>query len=408
MKKIFIVVFFFFTYVFTNACTTAVISGKFTKDGRPLLLKHRDTHFVENKIRFFDDGKFDYIGLINSVDSKGKEVWAGVNSAGFAIMNSASYNLKALDDTTTIQDSEGVVMKLALQNCRTVDDFQLLLEGMKKPLGVEANFGVIDAEGGCAFFEVNNFTIKKLDANDPAIVPFGYLIHTNFSFTGRKDEGKGYIRYLTAEELFGRASETNNLDFKFLLQDVSRSLKNSLLKTDLAVNPPSESEEKFVTLEDYIVRYSSVATVVVQGVRPGEAPELSTMWTVLGFQLTSVAVPVWVKAGENLPKILTAPDSSNAPLCRMALKLKKQCFPVSRGSGRKYLLLSKVINEEGNGFLQLLLPVENENIARAIKLLEEWRKANKLSESQARDYYNFVDQNVAESYEKLFGLKAFK
>ncbi len=408
MKKIFIVVFFFFTYVFTNACTTAVISGKFTKDGRPLLLKHRDTHFVENKIRFFDDGKFDYIGLINSVDSKGKEVWAGVNSAGFAIMNSASYNLKALDDTTTIQDSEGVVMKLALQNCRTVDDFQLLLEGMKKPLGVEANFGVIDAEGGCAFFEVNNFTIKKLDANDPAIAPFGYLIHTNFSFTGRKDEGKGYIRYLTAEELFGRASETNNLDFKFLLQDVSRSLKNSLLKTDLAVNPPSESEEKFVTLEDYIVRYSSVATVVVQGVRPGEAPELSTMWTVLGFQLTSVAVPVWVKAGENLPKILTAPDSSNAPLCRMALKLKKQCYPVSRGSGRKYLLLSKVINEGGNGFLQLLRPVENENIARAIKLLEEWRKANKLSESQARDYYNFVDRHVAESYEKLFGLKAFK
>ncbi len=408
MKKIFIVVFFFFTYVFTNACTTAVISGKFTKDGRPLLLKHRDTHFVENKFRFFDDGKFDYIGLINSVDSKGKEVWAGVNSAGFAIMNSASYNLKALDDTTTIQDSEGVVMKLALQNCRTVDDFQLLLEGMKKPLGVEANFGVIDAEGGCAFFEVNNFTIKKLDANDPAIAPFGYLIHTNFSFTGRKDEGKGYIRYLTAEELFGRASETNNLDFKFLLQDVSRSLKNSLLKTDLAVNPPSESEEKFVTLEDYIVRYSSVATVVVQGVRPGEAPELSTMWTVLGFQLTSVAVPVWVKAGKELPKILTAPDSLNAPLCRMALELKKQCFPVSRGSGRKYLLLSKVINEGGNGFLQLLRPVENENIARAIKLLEEWRKANKLSESQARDYYNFIDRHVAESYEKLFGLKAFK
>ncbi len=407
MKKLFL---FFFILTFTASvypCTTAIISGKYTKDGRPLLLKHRDTHFFKNKLMYFDDGKFNYIGLINSVDKDGKEVWAGVNSVGFAIMNSASYNLKAQGDTTTIKDQEGKIMKRALQNCRTVDDFEELLQNLPKPLGAEANFGTIDAQGGCAYFEVNNFDIKKIDVNDPTIAPFGYVIRTNFSFSGRKDAGKGYIRYMTAEELFNKASESDDIDYRFILQDVSRSLKHSLLGTDLKLNPPSENEKKFVTLEDYIVRYSSAATVVVQGVRKGEAPELSTIWTILGFQLTSVAVPVWVKAGRELPKILTAKDTLNAPLCAMALKLKEQCFPVERGSGKKYLLLSKVINKERTGFLQLLKPLENENFRKAEKLLKKWRKANSLSKKEAKEFYADIDKRISETYTKLFGLKAF-
>ncbi len=404
MKKLFLLFFAFALNLYP--CTTAIISGKYTKDGRPLLLKHRDTHFFKNKLRFFDDGKFDYIGLINSVDSTGSEVWAGLNSAGFSIMNSASYNLKSPDDTTTLQDREGVVMKLALQNCETVADFKELLESLPKPLGVEANFGVIDAHGGAAYFEVNNFEVKMIDVNDPAQAPFGFVVRTNFSTYGIKDKGKGYIRYFTAEELLNEAVQRNKLDYRYLLRNVSRSLKHSLLGTDLLKNPPSEKEQQFVTLEDYIVRYSSVATVVIQGVREGEKPELATMWTVLGFQLTSVAVPVWVK-GKTLPKLLTAKDTLNAPLCKMALKLKELCFPVERGSGKKYLFLSKVANQEGKGFLQLLAPVEAENIKRAEILLGKWRKENSISKKEILTYYDFIDRFVAKKYFELFGVSAF-
>jgi hypothetical protein len=407
MRRFLILVLSLVITTLSKPCTTAVISGKFTKDGRPLLFKHRDTHFFQNKIRFFDDGKYDYLGLINSEDAAGKEVWTGLNSEGFAIMNSASYNLKSLTDTTRVQDKEGEIMKLALMNCATVNDFEELLRDLPKPLGVEANFGVIDAYGGAAYFEVNNFSINKIDVNDSTIAPFGYVIRTNFSFTGRKDEGKGYIRYLTAEELLDKASETNDLDFKFLLQDVSRSLKHSLLNVDLSLNPPSEKENKFVVLEDFIPRYSSVSTVVVQGVRHGESPALSTMWTILGFQLTSVAVPLWVNTKETLPRLLTAADSSNAPLCEMALKLKAKCFPISRGSGKKYMLLSKVVNKEQTGFLQLLRTVENKIITNGISLLEKWRKKNAFSVKEAVEFYKFVDSYVSAKYEKLFGLKAF-
>ena len=72
------------------ACTTAVISGSNTSDGRPLLIKHRDSGFEHNRLVYFTDGDYDYIGLVNSVDSSNSEVWAGTNSAGFCIINSTA------------------------------------------------------------------------------------------------------------------------------------------------------------------------------------------------------------------------------------------------------------------------------------------------------------------------------
>ncbi len=209
MRKIMIIIFTCFIYVSSlYACTTAIISGKFTVDGRPLLLKHRDTDVLQNKLMFFNDGKYEHIGLINSPDSLGKEIWAGCNSMGFAIMNSASYNLN-LKDTTSLKDREGLVMKQALQTCATIEDFEELLRNLPKPLGVEANFGVIDAKGGAAYYETGNFDFKKFDVNDPIIAPFGYIIRTNFSFTGDRKEDYGLIRYQTAEELFNIASIYN-------------------------------------------------------------------------------------------------------------------------------------------------------------------------------------------------------
>ena len=70
---------FFMVFISINesgACTTAIISGKATIDGRPLLLKHRDSNFFQNKLMYFDDGKYNYIGLVNSEDLEGKEIGA--------------------------------------------------------------------------------------------------------------------------------------------------------------------------------------------------------------------------------------------------------------------------------------------------------------------------------------------
>lgn len=404
MKNIIIMLLFFLIQdVF--ACTTAVISGKFTTDGRPLLLKHRDSNFNQNKLMYFDDGKYNYIGLVNSEDINGKEVWGGVNSEGFAIINSASYNIKDDADTTFIIDKEGEVMKKALQECKTIYDFENLLINYKKPIGVEANFGVIDAYGGAAYFETNNFSFVKIDANDLTSAPFGYIIRTNYSFNGRNDEGYGYIRYLTTEQLFYQASSESSLNKKFILQEVSRSLKHSLLDVDYTKEiTVSQNDNYFVSFQDFIPRNSSVSTVLIQGVKQGESPELSTLWTILGFQLTSIAIPTWVKAGNTLPDLMLADSSGNAPLCDYTLKLKEECFPIERGSGYKYLKLSKVINKEGKGFIQILRPLENEIILETDKNLKRWRSNNNLPIEEVHNLYNWINKRVKKAYKDNFSL----
>ena len=211
---IFILIFLFSSHLYP--CTTAIVSGQFTVDGRPLLFKHRDTGFAQNKLMYFTDGKYEYIATVNSADSEGNEVWAGYNSSGFAIMNSEAYNLN-MGDTTSLRDREGFLMKQALQECGSLEDFEKLLDRLPKPLGVRANFGVIDAFGGAAYYETGHFGWKKFDANDAGQAPFGFLIRTNFSFSGVPDQGYGYIRYQNAENLLYQASAEKNLDYRFIL-----------------------------------------------------------------------------------------------------------------------------------------------------------------------------------------------
>ena len=325
MKNILLTVTLILIIVYSSfACTTTIVSGKATVDGRPLLFKHRDTGDSQNKVMFFEDGNYEYIGLVNAKDTDGKEVWAGCNSAGFAIMNSATYN-QNLSDTTKLKDREGFVMKQALQECTNLQDFEELLKKLPKPLGVDANFGVIDASGGAAYYETNNYKFTKYDVNDPAVAPYGYIIRTNYAFTGERHEDYGVIRYQTATEMFEQAYASNSLSHKFLLQDVSRSLNHSLTKTNLREQiPATEDSKAFVNFKDFIPRYYSSATTCIQGVKNDESAELTTMWTILGFQLSSVAIPTWIAGGKEMPKILMVDSTGTAPLCDKALTLKKE------------------------------------------------------------------------------------
>lgn len=404
IKKLFLVsLIYIFSIINIFPCTTVIISGKITVDGRPLLWKHRDSNSFQNKIMFFTDGKFKYIGLVNSEDINGNEIWIGCNEKGFAIMNSASYNLKDKNDKTEIADREGIVMKLALQQCETIDDFEKLLQSMEKPLGVEANFGVIDAKGGAAYFETNNFTYKKYDVNDPEVAPLGYLIRSNFSFSGREDEGYGYIRYATAQELFLYADEINDLSYKFIIQNITRSLKHSLTKMDLQsyVNE-LDTEPRYFTFEDFIPRYISTSSVVVQGVNENEDPKLTTMWTVLGFPLSSVAIPIFAGCEGNIPTCLVSDKTGNAKLCDLSLKFKDLIFPIKRGSGTKYANLTALINKNNTGIMQKIVPIENKIIEEGEKYLVSWRASNSINFSELIKFNGWVDKLISNEYKLLF------
>ena len=73
------------------ACTSVIISGKASPDGRPIMWKHRDTGFLDNRLEYVKGEKYNFIGLVNSTESTSvSEVWIGSNEAGFSIMNTAS------------------------------------------------------------------------------------------------------------------------------------------------------------------------------------------------------------------------------------------------------------------------------------------------------------------------------
>ncbi len=384
------------------ACTTAIVSGKATPDGRPILWKHRDSDHFNNKMMYFKGGKYTFIGLINSDDSS--QVWAGTNSAGFSIMNAASYNLKALDDNTQFQDQEGVLMKLALSRCATVAEFQHLLDSLLKPLGVEANFGVIDAVGGAGYFETDNFKYTFYNANDPSIAPEGYLIRTNYSISGRENEGKGYNRYNTAAAIIAEAYQAKSITAEFFLTKATLSLRHELTQTDLAdiFTKKEEFQNRLYPFRDYIVRYSSSSTVVVNGVKPGESPSLITTWVKIGFQPASVSVPLWVSAGEKLPSLITAPGKKNSLLCTFTLLLKKGCFPVQRGNdeSESYIYLEKLGNIRNEGIMQLNVELEKEILTRTDKLITKWRKLG-FNDDEALDFYTEIDKSITDYYAQM-------
>ena len=204
------------------ACTSVIISGKVRADGRAVMMKHRDSDHVSNDILWFQGEKYSFIGLVNTDVPLTREVWAGTNSAGFSIMNTATYDLKEDDVPAEQMDKEGYVMYRALEICATVQDFEHFLDTLSKPMGIEANFGVIDAKGGAMYYEVDNWRIRaKYDINEE---PSGYRVVTNFTWSGRQEDRKGVDRYEKACDLLAETCiPISEWDHDFLINKISRS-----------------------------------------------------------------------------------------------------------------------------------------------------------------------------------------
>lgn len=246
--------------------------------------------------------------------------------------------------------------------------------------------------------------LMKFDVNDPLVAPNGYLIRTNFSFTGDGEHGMGYIRFATALQLFNGYYKDSNISLDFVLEKADRNLQNSLIKSDLYKMPaPEDSTVTFVPFRDYIVRNSTVSSMIVQGVKPGEDPRLTTMWTVLGFPLTTIVTPVWVAAGNDLPSVTIAPVGKTAPINKKALELKKKIFPALIDNGRDYINLSAVMNKKGTGIVQKLLPMEKEIVSKTQSMISSWREKgfNKLECTQ---HYKWLDEYITKVYKDQFGL----
>ena len=330
------------------ACTTGLASASATRDGRSLLWKNRDSGHGSNEVACFYSGEICFIGIINADDTS--QVWAGINQSGFAIMNAESRDM-ARPGENTRYDDEGVFMKEALAGCRTIDDFEGMLQKSNAAgRAVTSNFGVIDASGRAAFFETGNHEYFRFDA-DPA--EDNFLVRANFAMRARSDEGYGKIRFGRAQQLFREALAQRNLDARYVSRVVS---------TDVFLAAAEDTGP--VRTQDTVNRYRTVSAATFAGIRDGEDPELSTFWCTLGEPVVSITLPLWTYA-RSVPGPLNG--ANGAPLNELFRELKEKVYHC----GDPQLLDRGMARE----IWERLRPVQESIFHRTDKKLRKWRES---------------------------------
>jgi len=359
-----------------EGCTSAVISPAASTGGVPLLWKNRDTGTLSNKVVFVKDSPYSYLALVNAQVPSGRHTFAGLNSAGFAIMNTVAYNLPRKSGET--EDLEGIMMADALRTCRTVDDFERYLqENLGPDLGSLANFGVIDADGKAFIFEVHNHGYEKLDA---AEAEARYLVNTNFARSGAEGEGAGYLRFERASLLF-EGFAPGQVDYRTILTQFTRDLGHVLLQQPSLENARAkpEDEDLWIFTRDCINRPSTSAAVVIVGKDPSDANSVATMWVIPGEPVTAIAIPLWVEARSSPAPLW---EGEQAPMWRESLRLKDVIHPMSEGYKGHYLNLTRLDNADGTGFLPLILETEAKIIGETLEFLGKRHSPEELAAFQ--------------------------
>ena len=381
-----------------GACTSFIVSGKVTPDGRPLIFKNRDTSGMNNVAVLVQGEKYRYIGIVGAKDIRPTDVWGGHNEAGFAIMNTAAYNLNGCKSEDA--DNDGVVMRRALEVCSSLQDFENLLDTLPKPMGVNSNYGVLDAKGGCAYYETGDRGFVKYDANNPQDAPDGYIVRTNHGLSGCRDIDQGVERYMAISDLMAQACREKNFEHKYLLTHVPRYLTHGLTKINLYdMMPQDEEDTHLFPFVDFIPRFISASAIMVQGVQEAEDPSQTISWISIGWPMASVAMPLMIQGETDLPKVVTHGEDGKSWLCTQAMEQKMRVFPLRRGNKRDYIDIAKLINRKGTGIAQRIVPIESEVLKRGDAVIKKIRKGKGHdAERWLREYYAWVDEYLMKTY----------
>ncbi|MFP4458526.1 MAG: T9SS type A sorting domain-containing protein [Candidatus Zixiibacteriota bacterium] len=300
-----------------DACTIGVFSGEVTYDGRPMLWKNRDVSDEDQEYAYFDDGTYSYVTNIYSNDTG--RGWMGVNEVGFGIINSDTYNNGTHHHPGP---DDGTVMKIALKNCQTVEDFEYYLM-TTNDTGRKGchNYGVIDAFGGAAIFEASNTSYVRFDAADE---PHGYLLRTNYAFSGDTlGYCSGYDRYMMAEEIVSRQ---DFVDYRFIIDSLASNLQRpGLDPMPLPYeNPSSPYPFGYIVTSNTINREMTSSTSVIIGKIFGEdSDQYPYMWAMFGQPYIALPIPLWPNSGAMRSSLDGTYGSS---LCDAARYLKASIY----------------------------------------------------------------------------------
>ena len=274
------------------ACTSAIVSVQRSSEGVPLLWKHRDnTKTFNTRVAHITGGKYAYTAVVPNGKRYATGAYAGINEKGFGVMTTATSNLPE----STVEEYEackrprlqGGAMWNGLRECETIAEFEEMLKTTKRNRRSHSNFGVGDATGAVAYFEVWDLGYRRYDISESG--NDGFDVRTNFSQAGNpKKKGSSKRRYdLIIREMSKHCGEFSPCDFI----GYSRSY-NSVKYGDVL-----SSDNSYTCNNHTVPRYSSVGSFVI--VCDAKNPRMLVM---NGHPVSSIAVPVYVKAKDEIPQ----------------------------------------------------------------------------------------------------------
>lgn len=362
------------------SCTSVIVSGRLSPDGRPMIMKNRDSYTFSNAMAVIHGERHRFLAVVNAGKEDDHQAWSGHNDAGFAIANTAAYNLNG----SGVND--GRVMYRALELCATLKDFENMLDTLRRPMKVDSNFAVLDAEGGCAYYEVGDSGYVKFDCNDPMLAPYGYMVRTNHAYTGERRRDKGVDRYYAIADFMLRAYRNDYMDAESLITMIPRYLTHGGTRVNLYDMMPDDASATLTCpFSDFIPRDVTTSVELIQGVRPGEDPLLTCAWCIVGNPLTTPVTPLYLLNDDALPAVVSKNADGVSVLCEQGLERKKIIF-----NDDDDIILGRLINKQGDGVLQQVRMDDKEILERHEDLLDALK--GKYDAKAIKEYYRWLDE----------------
>ena len=368
-------------------CTATIISRKIAETERPILLKHRDISSSLNKhrgnrIEYQSSVRFGKKGIISVVDSHSldeRSSLCGMNVAGFAIINTATYNLGTRDYNNQIAPSK--LMYKALAECENVIEFGQMLERIACKM-MPANYGVIDKDGNAFYYEVGQVSWTRIDVNN---IKDDYITFTNFSQSGNRNNRIGLERCVTATAIMNEIIEREKIITpRSLFNNISRSFRSEFINIDL-----KKQDNPF---GDYFIDGSFIP---LKTTTFSAAFQRGVAWIMLGYPPISVVVPVLMN--RELPLfVCKSKESQTAEICNKSFELKKRIFDINVGEGNRYFNFNLLYNTTGTGYMQ------------QIEELEDWMYENfdtTFSETSLVDFYKEYYNRIENTYNRILSEK---
>lgn len=406
MKRFYTILFAVLCVGSAYACTAVIASGRATADGRPFIFKNRDSSDgINNSLMTIKGAKYQYVGVVNYTSSTSpKSMWYGHNEAGFAILNTVSYYFNS--PTTSSNTSAGALMKKALGECATVDEFErlLALTQQQSTTVLSTNFAVMDSLGNVAFFEASNTSYTKFDANDETVAPDGYLVRTNFSFSSPYYETTNHVgeqRYKAAHKYIEDTFGGGKIDAVQLVHELPRYLYHGDREVNLWDEIPENINDVSNTyFSNFIPRYTSASASLMQGVKEDEAAKTTVSWLNMGWPCGSFTVPIVITQSLTLPEVVKRNASTRkSEMCTGSIELKNRVFCIYHDGAQTTdsIDLSKLINKKETGILQKVMAADGTVCEQGLQMLQDFR-TNPANDQEVAAYYQWVDEKWREFF----------